>query len=452
MSRSAPITRRSVLRGIGTALSMPVLEAMVPSVTRAAQAATSTADGAINRMIFIMVPNGKVMEDWTPAQEGAAFELPPLLQPLAAVRSELTVLSGLGHANALPMGDGPGDHARAAASYLTGVHPYKTGGKDIRTGISVDQLAAQRIGQLTHLASLEMGCDKSRNSGDCDSGYSCAYSHNISWRTAQSPAPKETNPRLVFERLFSSSSTGTPADSAQRARYRRSILDLVSDDATRLRGRLGVTDQRKLDEYFTSIRELERRIERLNQATNAPSDQPAPNFKLPEGPPRSYQEHVRVMYDLLALALQADVTRIATFMVADESSNRSYPFLDVSEGHHSLSHHGGEQAKIDALRKINHWHVGEFARFVQRLKAMPEGNGSVLDHAQIVYGSDLADGNRHDHLNLPVLLVGRGNRAISPGQHLRFPKRTPMCNLFVSMLRSMNLKADSFGDSTGALV
>lgn len=451
MSRQRYISRRAVLRGIGTVVALPALEAMVPGAGRAARAAAPAGKTPLNRMVFIVVPNGKVMEDWTPAKEGADYELPPTLAALEKVRDEFNVLSGLGHVNGLALGDGPGDHARAASSYLTGAHPYKTGGKDIRVGISVDQFAAQRIGRATRLASLEIGCDKSRNSGECDSGYSCAYSHNISWRTESSPMAKETNPKLVFERLFSGGRGADSPEAARRARYRKSVLDLVSEDAERLRGRLGSADRRKLDEYFTSVREIERRIEGLVYVADQDGEVPLPEVEKPAGVPQEYAEHVRLMYDMLALALQADVTRICTFMVGDESTNRQYRFLGVPDGHHYLSHHGGDKAKIDALRKINRWHVGEFARFVEKLRGMREGEGSLLDNAMIMYGSDLADGNQHGHLDLPTLMVGRGGGTIKTGRHIRFPKKTPMTNLFLSMLERMGVQADRFGDSTGKL-
>ena len=450
MSRSVRLSRRTVLRGIGATIALPALEAMLP-IRKAASAATVSTQPSINRMLFILVPNGKIMEDWTPKAEGKGFELPYLLEPLQKVRDEINVLSGLGHANALALGDGPGDHARAAASFLTGKHPFKTGGKDIRAGISVDQLVAQHVGTKTRLPSLEIGCDKSRNSGDCDSGYSCAYNHNISWRTEHTPAPKETNPKLVFERLFSSRQDGMSEEAVKQARRRKSVLDLVSDDASRLRHNLGNGDQQKLDEYFTSIREVERRIDGLIFVKDSEATQPLPDAAKPEGIPREYAEHVRLMYDMLALAFQADATRVSTFMVADESSNRSYRFLEVPDGHHDLSHHGGDQAKIAALRKINHWHVGEFARFIEKLKVMREGEGSLLDHSMIVYGSDLADGNSHQHFSLPLILAGRGGGSIIPGRHIRFADRTPMSNLFVAMMQRMGMAANSFGDSTGPL-
>lgn len=451
MSKHWQISRRTLLRGIGTTMALPMLEAMAPSLARAARAAQAGKSPPLNRMVFIFVPNGKVMEDWTPAKDGPDYDLPPTLEALGDVRSEFSVLTGLGHANALALGDGPGDHARAAASYLTGAHPYKTGGRDICAGVSVDQFAAQHLGRVTRLASLEIGCDKTRNTGDCDSGYSCAYSHNISWYTEHMPMAKETNPRLLFERLFPASAGTSSEEAARRARYRKSVLDLVSEDAARLRGKLGAADRRKLDEYFSSIREIERRIERLVYVADQDSEEPLPEFDKPAGIPREYQEHVRITYDLLALALQMDLTRISTFMVGDESTNRSYRFIDVPDGHHYLSHHGGDQAKIDALRKINRWHIGEFARFIRKLKSMPEGEGSVLDNSMIVYGSGLADGNRHAHFNLPTLLAGHGGGTLAPGRHIRYPDKTPMANLFVALLERLNLKVKSFGDSTGPL-
>lgn len=451
MSDRQGMSRRAVLRGLGTAMALPALEAMHPWFRRAAQAAERGAATPLNRMVFIFAPNGKVMEDWTPKDEGAEYTLSPLLEPLAGLREDFCVLSGLGHANGMALGDGPGDHARASASYLTAAHPFKTGGKNIRLGISVDQVAATQVGGATRLASLELGCDKPRNSGDCDSGYSCIYSHNVSWRTEYMPMPKEVDPRLAFDRLFAGNTEGLSAAAMQRSRYRQSVLDLVREDAARIRSRVGATDKRKIDEYFASVRDIERRIERLVYVRDEDAEQPLPSTPRPVGVPREYQEHVRIMYDLLALALQTDVSRISTFMVGHAGSNRSYKFLDVPDGHHGLSHHGGDKDKIAAIRKINHFHVGELARFLEKLRSMPEGDSTVLDHAMIVYGSGLGDGNRHDHLDLPVLLAGRGSGTIAPGRHLRYPARTPMANLFVSLLDRMGTRVDNFGDSTGRL-
>lgn len=454
MSRSYEISRRTMLRGAGTAMALPLLNVMRPSPLRAAatQPATALTSRAPNRMVFIFAPNGKVMEEWTPRAEGATYELPPLLEPLTELKQDFSVLSGLAHANGLALGDGPGDHARASASFLTAAHPFKTGGRGVKLGQSVDQLAAERIGGLTRLSSLELGCQKSFNAGVCDSGYSCIYTQNISWRTQYTPTAKEVDPRLVFERLFGGDATA-PTDEAgrRRFRYRKSILDLVREDASSLRKRLGGDDQRKVDEYFTAVRDIETRIERLLYVRGDDDDAPMPEMDKPEGVPADYREHIRLMYDLMAVAMQADATRIYTFMLAHAGNNRPYRELEVTDGHHHLSHHGGDQAKIAALKKINRFHVEELARFLTRLKNTPEGQGSLLDHAMICYGSGLGDGNRHCHLDLPVLLAGGGNGTLTPGRHVRYPEKTPMANLFLSMLDRMGVKEERFGDSTGPI-
>jgi hypothetical protein len=303
------------------------------------------------------------------------------------------------------------------------------------------------VGKHTRLASLELGCDRGAQSGNCDSGYSCAYSSNISWRSPTTPMPKEVNPRIVFERLFSNHQAGEASDArARREFYQQSILDVVAEDAQQLRSRLRDNDQHKLDEYLTSVRELELRIARASQG---PEENGTPEYPKPTGFPKSFEEHIRLMCDLLALALQADLTRIATFMYANEGSNRSYAFLEVPEGHHDLSHHGGDLTKREKIHKINHFHVSQFAYFVEKLKGIREGDRSLLDNCMVVYGSGISDGNRHNHDDLPILLAGRARGTIRPGRHVRYPKGTPLCNLFLSMLDRMDAPIDTLGDSTG---
>ncbi|MBX6314620.1 MAG: DUF1552 domain-containing protein [Isosphaeraceae bacterium] len=402
------------------------------------------------RMAFLYIPNGVHMPAWTPEAIGADFKLPPILEPLAPLKEDLLVLSGLAQKNAFSLGDGPGDHARSLACFLTGVHPKKTNGADIKVGISVDQVAAQKIGHATRFPSLELGCERGAQAGNCDSGYSCAYSSNISWRSESTPMAKEINPRLVFERLFASDRAKEVGDArARRERYKKSILDFVIEDAEQLSNRLGTADRRKVDEYLTSIREIELRLVRA-ETTSADLDLPS-DFTPPVGIPQDYAEHVRLMLDLLALAFQGDVTRIATFVYANEGSTRSYRFLGVPEGHHDLSHHGGDPRKHEKLKIINRFHIEQFARFLQKLKAIPEGDGTVLDHSMIVYGSGIADGNRHNHDDLPILLVGKGGGTIKTGRHLRYEKRTPLNNLYLSMLDRMGTPVESLGDSTGRL-
>ena len=435
------IPRRTFLRGVGTALALPWLEAMTP--LRAAAPALPRP----LRMAFVYVPNGVNMEDWTPAATGADFTLPKILEPLAPLRNDLQILSGLAHRTAYPNGDGPGDHARASASFLTGVQARKTAAMDVRAGISVDQIAATQVGNQTRLPSLEISCDKGQRAGSCDSGYSCAYQFNLAWKTPTTPLPPEVDPRLVFERLFSNGSLRETAESrARRQQAHKSILDFVLTDAQQLQRDLGVNDRQKLDEYLTSVREIEQRIERAEKMSVA-----APDYPTPGGIPRDYEQHLRVMFDLLALAFQTDTTRVSSFMIAHDGSNRSYPAIGVPDGHHDISHHGGNAEKKAKIAKINRFHMTQFAAFLERLKSVREGEGTLLDNCMIVYGSGIADGNAHSHHDLPVLLAGRGGGAFQTGRHLRFTKDTPMSNLYLSMLERMGVKEERFGDSTGVL-
>lgn len=445
MRSDLSISRRTLLRGAGVALALPWLEAMAPRRAFGARPAP-----APRRLVFVFAPNGIHMPDWTPAGTEPGFALPRLLQPLEAVRGEVLVLTGLAHDNARAKGDGPGDHARSAACFLTGAHPKKTAGADIKCGVSVDQLAAQRLGTATRFASIELGTEPARQSGDCDSGYSCAYSSCVSWRTPHQPVACEIRPALVFDRLFGADVAGqTEAEREARWRERRSILDWVADDAARLRARLGATDRRKLDEYQDSVREVERQLAAL--AAGGPDRSVAGDLQVPEGVPGDYRAHVRLQYALLALALRLDLTRIATFMLANEGSNRNYGFVDAPGGHHHLSHHGGDPDKIEGIRRINAFHVRQFAGFLATLAATREGEGSLLDACAVVFGSAIADGNAHDHDDLPVLLAGRAGGALTPGRHVRHRPHTPLCNLFVALLEIAGVRAPRFGDSTGAL-
>jgi hypothetical protein len=437
------LSRRTVLSGIGAGIALPWLESMAP-----ARLLSPSAVGSPRRMLFLYVPNGAHMALWTPASEGSDFALPPTLEPLAPLRSEVLVLSGLAHDGAQAHGDGPGDHARACACFLTGAHPAKTDGAGLRAGISVDQAAAAAIGNKTRFRSLEVGCEGGAQSGPCDSGYACAYSTNLSWRTPQTPAAKEVDPRLVFERLFGDGDeAGLGESREERARRRTSLLDFALEDAARLRGKLGADDRRKLDEYLHGIREIERRIERAEGETAASKPPPA----RPAGIPPDYGEHARLLLDLVAIALQADLTRIATFSFANEGSNRSYAQIGAPEGHHDLSHHGGDTEKLAKLGAINRFHVEHLAQLLARLAGMKEGEGSVLDASMVVYGSGISDGNRHNHDELPILLAGRGGGTIAPGRHVRHPGGTPACNLYLSLLDRMDVELPAFGDSTGRL-
>ena len=444
MSQRLPLHRRTFLKGVGATLSLPLLEAMLPASGFAAQSA-----GAPKRMAFVFVPNGVIVPDWTVKGEGTDWQLSPTLEPLAKVKDRVCVVDGLMQDNARAKGDGPGDHARSSAAFLTGAHPVKTSGVDIKVGQSVDQVAADKAGRQTKLPSIELGTEGGRNAGQCDSGYSCAYSNNISWKSATTPMAKEINPRLVFERLFGSTDDREAAKSrAKRDEYRKSILDLVTDDANKLKQQLGQTDRRKVDEYFSSVREIEQRIERAKTDT---SSQKIPDLTLPRGVPKELDEHIGLMFELMTLAFQTDTVRVATFMMANEGSNRSYPMVGVNDGHHHLSHHQNKQDWIDQIKKIDKYLVGHFAKFLEKLNGISEGNGTLLDNSMIVYGSAIADGNRHSHHDLPILLAGKGGGTIASGRHLVYPKETPLNNLFLSMLDRMDAGVDSLGDSTGRL-
>ncbi len=436
------LPRRTFLKGVGAAIALPMLDAMTPALARAAQAGK-----APTRLAFTYVPNGITMNQWTPAGVGRDFEFTRVMKPLERFREETLVLSGLGHRNGAALGDGPGDHARAAASYLTGVHPRKTAGADIQNGISVDQVAAQHIGQQTRFASLELGCDDSRTIGNCDSGYSCAYTNSLAWRGPATPMPPETNPRLVFERLFGDVDTSvSPEVRARRLRYRRSILDLVGERTSALASGLGTSDRRKLDEYLSSIREIERRIERAEQDFTGL----VPAIDKPTGVPVEYAEYAKLMFDLQLIAFQTDSTRITTMMMGREGSMRTYPEIGVPDPHHPLTHHRGNPEWIEKVTMVNTMHMELFAGFIGKLKDTPDGDGSLLDHSMIVYGSGLSDGNRHTHEDLPVLLVGGGG-GFRRNNHVVYPKDTPMTNLYLTLLDRMGVPSEQLGDSTGRI-
>ena len=441
------LPRRAVLRGAAAALALPWLESMLPRAARAAPAAARPL-----RLAFLYVPNGAEMQNWTPTTAGEGFTLPFALEPLAGVRAHVTVLTGLAHHKADANGDGPGDHARAGATFLTGCQAKKTSGADLRVGISVDQAAARRVGNETRLPSLELGLEPGAVAGECDSGYSCAYSSNLSWRSASSPLAKEVDPRQVFERLFGDEMPGaTPEERARRARERKSVLDYVREDAERLSGRLGTSDRRKMDEYLTGIRELERRLARAEGESAAGGGAPSAIPPRPTAIPAAFEDHAKTMLDLLVLGFQTDQVRVATVMLANEGSNRSYPSVGVKNGHHEISHHGKDPEKLDKVRRINRLHVEMLAHFLKRLSETPDGEGSLLDHAAVAYGSAIGDGDRHNHDNLPILLAGHANGTLRPGRHLRVPSGTPVANLWLSLLDRVDVRPERFGDSTGRL-
>ncbi|MGL4555743.1 MAG: DUF1552 domain-containing protein [Gemmataceae bacterium] len=434
------ISRRTVLRGLGVSLALPLLEGMT--------FAAATPAKAPRRMAFLYVPNGIMMEDWTPAEAGPLTKLTPTLEPLAAFRDDLLVLSGLTADKARPNGDGPGDHARAMSAFLTGSQPVKTAGANIKVGVSADQYAARQIGAATKFPTLEIGCEGGRTAGGCDSGYSCAYSSTISWRTEASPVAKETNPRLVFNRLFG----GKVGDAGgyKAAAYKKSLLDFVAEDAKTLRGRLGSADTRKLDEYLDGVREIERRLAKFDQPSELITAAPA-GAKEPTGLPKAQSEHLRLLGDMMVLAFQADLTRICTFVFANEGSNRPYREIGISEGHHDLSHHQRKKEKTDKLQQINRFHVEALAHLLGRLKAVKEGDKTLLDSCMIAYGSGNSDGNRHNHDNLPILVAGQGGGSLKTGRHVSYARNTPVANLWIEMMDRMGVKVDRFGDSNGRL-
>jgi len=437
-------------------MALPLLDAMLPTSALASSPSTAMARAAAAgqplspvRMGFIFQPNGFHMPDFLPKATGANYDMPRSLKPLEKVREHLTILSGLAHDNARAKGDGPGDHARSSAAFLTGAHPHKTNGRDIRLGVSIDQFAAQQIGKATPLPSLELGCDRGRMAGNCDSGYSCAYVTNISWANETTPIPQEVDPGAVFDRLFGGpEARRSAADRKKKLAYRKSVLDLVADDTRSLQRNLGQSDQRKLDEYMTAVRDVEQRVERAREDGGRQVD---PGVPRPEGIPRDYADHIRLMYDMMALAFRTDMTRISTFMVARAGSNRSFPDVGVRSGHHRLSHHKGKQNMIEDIKKIDLWYMQQFAYFVERLGSIPEGEGTLLDNCMIMLGSGISDGNRHRHEDLPCILAGRGGGTIAPGRHVSYRKNTPLCNLYMSVLQRVGVKADRFGDSNGVL-
>jgi hypothetical protein len=437
-----PLSRRTMLRGLGAAISLPLLDAMVPAF-----ASPSTAAAPL-RLAFIYVPNGILMDQWTPVTVGPDFELPRILAPLAPHRENILVMSGLAQNTGRPLGDAEGDHARASATYLTGVHPKKTDGAGICAGISVDQVAAShiaagsQIGSATRFPSIELACEDGRLVGNCDSGYSCAYNNTLSWRTPSTPLPPEVNPRALFEQLFGSIDEN-PVDRLKRQRDETSVLDYVLDDTRRLAMQLGASDRGKIDEYLSSVREIERRI----QLTENDSRQStAPSLEKPAGVPAEFAGYAQLMFDLLAAAFQTGATRVSTFMLGREGSNRAYREIGISDAHHPITHHQGNPELIEKVARINTYHTEQLAYFLARLKSTPDGDGSLLDHSLIVYGSGLSDGNRHVHDNLPVLVAGK-----SGGQHVAYPAETPMNNLHLSLLDRMGVPIDSLGDSSGKL-
>jgi hypothetical protein len=388
------------------------------------------------------------MSEWKPKLAGRDYEFTRILKPLEPFREDLLVLSGLDHRQATEMGDGGGGHARAGAAYLTGIHCKKTMGSDIRCGVSIDQIIAQHVGAPTRLASLEMGCEDTRMVGNCDTGYSCAYTSSIAWRTPTLPMPPETNPRMVFERLFGADDPNMdPAQRARRLQYRRSILDSVGGHAGQLVDSLGAADKRKLDEYLTGIREIEQRI----QGAEADGKPARPDVERPAGIPETFVDHLRLMFDLQILAFQADLTRVSTLMIGREGSLRTYPEIGIRDAHHPLTHHRNNREFIDKVTQINAYHVQLFSDlYVKKMKAIAEGEGGLLQNCMVCYGSGLSEGNSHSPLDLPTLMLGQGG-GLKTGRHVVYPRGTPMANLFLALADRMGVHPDKLGDSDGRL-
>ena len=440
------LPRRTFLRGVGTALALPLLDAMVPALTALAK----TAANPVRRLGFIYLANGVAMNadvnHWKPKGEGTAFELSPILTPLAPFQDQLVVVSGLSHAQAETLGDGNGDHTRGTATWLNGAHPKYTEGADVRAGTTVDQIAAQVLGKDTILPSLELGIDPNFVVGSCENGYSCIYMNSLSWRTPTTPLPLENNPRVVFERLFGEG--GTPVQRLAQMRKTRSILDSVIDEAAQLQQRLGAGDRATISDYFDALREVERRIQKAEaHGTESPLPAAAP----PVGIPDKFDEHVRLMFDLQWLAYQADLTRVFTFMMGREVCSRTFPEIGISEPHHGLSHHRDDTGQLMKVAKVNTYQTGLFASFLERLRSTPEGDGNMLDHSMVLYGAGLSNPNIHSHLDLPLVVVGGGSGQLKGGRHLQYPLNTPMTNLLLSMLDKAGVPAEKLGDSTGRI-
>src|SRR6202453_2743239 len=440
------LPRSTVLRGLGPAMSLPLLDSMVPAQTPLAK----TAANPEIRLGLCFIPHGAVMANWTPAAEGADFKLSRTLAPVEPFKDQLVVVTNLAHKMAAPggPGDNGGDHTRSPAVFLNGVHPKRTDGADIQAGVTIDQIAAQKIGQQTPLPSLELATeDFSGLVGSCDVGFNCAYMNTISWRTPTTPLPMEINPRVVFTRLFGDGANSE--ERLQRIEERHSILDAVMGQVRHLEGNLGPSDRNRVGEYLDTVREIERRIQ-LAEKQNALSGINVP--ATPSGVPDDHETHTKLMFDLMAIAFQADISRVSTFMMAREVSYRTFPMLGISEGFHPASHHQNNKERLENLTKINTYHVGLMAYFLGKLKATPDGDGNLLDHSLILYGSGMSNSNVHNHAPLPVFVAGGGARRMKRGRHLKYTGGTPMANLLLSVLDKAGVPQDRVGDSTGMLM
>lgn len=448
---STQISRRGFLRGFGAAVSLPAFESFRPlmAAAKVARAVGTTASGAPLRMAYLYIPNGVNLTHWRPEGTAASYKMGASFASMEKHRQDFQIYTGFEQKNAMNGGDGPGDHARGTAAFLTSARPRKTAGSDIQLGISADQVAANAVSSQTRLPSLELSTDGVRKSGNCDSGYSCAYQFNLSWRSENQPMTPESNPRAVFERLFGAGTSGERSQSlGQRLASKKSVLDFIATDAKALHRHLGRTDQRKLDEYLTGVREIEKQIEKA-EAMGIPAD---PGVSAPEGKPESFGEHLRLMLDMMVLAFKTDATRISTFLMAHDGSNRSFAEIGVNDGHHNLSHHRGNQDSLDKIAKIDVFYLEQLAYFLDKLKNTEDVDGkSLLHNSMIVYGGCISDGNRHNHDDLPILLAGHGGGAFKPGRHVDLGGNMPLSNLYLRMLEEFGVKENRFGDSTGSL-
>jgi hypothetical protein len=431
------LSRRTFLKGAGTTLALPFLESMIPAMT--ARAATNSG----TRLAFVYVPHGAIMDRWIPKTEGADFEFTPILKPLEPLRQYVNVVSGLGHKAA----DSTAVHSLSPTTWLSGVRPKPTQGPDAYAGITADQIAAQAIGQDTQLPSMELATeDHSGLIGECDRDYGCIYMNTLSWRTPTTPMPMEINPRKVFERMFGQGSNAT--ERLLRKQQDRSILDGFMQQAATLQKKLGPRDRATVNDYLESVREIERRIDKTGaEQTNADVAVPA----APSGIPYSYEEHVKLMYDLLVLSYQANISRVITFMVAREISNRTYPQVGVADGHHAISHHQNRAEKMDKNVKIQTYHISLFSQFLEKMRTTRDGDGSLLEHSVILYGSNMSNSNAHNHFPLPNLVIGGASGRLKGNRHLRYPDHTPMTNLLLSVLDKGGVNVETLGDSTGRM-
>ncbi len=434
------LDRRTLLRGAGTAIALPFLDAMATDRVHATERAAPI------RAAFIYVPNGMIMPRWTPVGEGKSFELSPTLAPLSDLKDDIMVVSGLNHHLGDPLGDGPGDHARAQGNYLTGARPLKNA-TFARVGISIDQRIAQAIGDQTRLPSMELTCDRGLSAGSCDSGYNCSYQSTVAWRSETVPQPAEVDPRRVFDRLFSNDGRSA-ARTAKQQRRDRSVLDFVIGDSRRLANDLSAPDKMKLDEYLSAVRAVEHQIEQIGKfgVPAVPT-----GSRKPSTYPENFSEHLQLMGELLCLAFQSDSTRVASFVFGREGSERTYASQGGSEGHHGISHHQNNPAKIEVLARIDHFHAEQLGHLLRRMKSIREGEGTLLDSVMLTYGSGLSDGNRHLHSDLPTLVAGRAGGRVGTGRHVRVEGKLPMSNLWLTVLQNLGAKDDKFGDSTGIL-